>query len=46
MQLDTDLTGLFGVTLAVVTLLARVPRVRALLSGSLPTPPRSERASA
>jgi hypothetical protein len=30
MQLDTDLTGLVGVTLAVVTLLARVPRVRAL----------------
>jgi hypothetical protein len=30
MQLDTDLTGLFGVTLAVVTLLVRVPRLRAL----------------
>lgn len=30
MQLDTDLTGLFGVTLAVVTLLFRVPRLRAL----------------
>lgn len=30
MQLDTDLTGLFGVTLAIVTLLVRVPRLRAL----------------
>jgi len=30
MQLDTDLTGLFGVTLVVVTLLVRVPRLRAL----------------
>lgn len=30
MQLDTDLTGLFGITLAIVTLLVRVPRVQAL----------------
>ena len=30
MQIDTDLTGLLGVTLAIVTLLARVPRVQAL----------------
>lgn len=30
MQLDTDLTGLFGITLAIVALLARLPRVRAL----------------
>jgi hypothetical protein len=30
MQLDTDLTGLFGVTLAIVTLFVRVPRLRAL----------------
>jgi hypothetical protein len=30
MQLDTDLTGLFGVTLAVVTLLVHVPSLRAL----------------
>jgi hypothetical protein len=30
MQLDTDLSGLFGITLAVITLLARVPRVKAL----------------
>lgn len=30
MQLNTDLTGLFGVTLAVVTLLARVPKIKAL----------------
>lgn len=30
MQLDTDLTGLFGVTLAIVTLLVRVTRLRAL----------------
>jgi hypothetical protein len=36
MQLDTDLTGLFGVTLAVVTLLVHVPRLRAL-----PLPKRS-----
>jgi hypothetical protein len=30
MQLDTDLTGLFGMTLAIVTLLVRLPRVKAL----------------
>ncbi len=30
MQLDTDLTGLFGVTLAVVTLLVRIPRLQTL----------------
>lgn len=30
MQLDTDLTGLSGITLAVITLLARLPRVQAL----------------
>jgi hypothetical protein len=30
MQLDTDLTGLFGVTLAVFALLVRIPRVQAL----------------
>jgi hypothetical protein len=30
MQLNTDLTGLFGITLAMVVLLVRVPRVRAL----------------
>ncbi|OIR08855.1 hypothetical protein GALL_88490 [mine drainage metagenome] len=30
MQLDTDLTGLFGITLAIVALLARLPRVKAL----------------
>ncbi len=30
MQLDTDLTGLFGVTLAGFTLLVRIPRVQAL----------------
>lgn len=30
MQLDTDLTGLFGITLAIVTLLLSVPRVQAL----------------
>lgn len=30
MQLDTDLTGLFGITLAIVTLLVRLPRVKAL----------------
>ena len=30
MQLDTDLTGLFGITLAIVTLLVRMPRVKAL----------------
>ena len=30
MQLNTDLTGLFGITLAMVALLVRVPRVRAL----------------
>ena len=30
MQLDTDLTGLCGVTLAVIALLARVPHVKAL----------------
>lgn len=30
MQIDTDLTGLFGITLAIVALLARLPRVRSL----------------
>lgn len=30
MQLDTDLTGLFGITLSIVTLLVRLPRVKAL----------------
>jgi hypothetical protein len=30
MQLNTDLTGLFGITLAIFTLLGRVPRVQAL----------------
>ncbi|WP_283742829.1 hypothetical protein [Sideroxydans sp. CL21] len=30
MQLDTDLTGLFGITLAIVTLLVRLPYVKAL----------------
>lgn len=30
MQLNTDLTGLFGVTLAVFTLLVRVPKIKAL----------------
>jgi hypothetical protein len=30
MQLDTDLTGLFGITLAIVTLLVRLPQVQAL----------------
>jgi hypothetical protein len=30
MQLNTDLTGLFGITLAIFTLLVRVPQVRAL----------------
>jgi hypothetical protein len=30
MQLNTDLTGLFGITLAVFTLLVRVPQVQAL----------------
>ncbi len=30
MQLNTDVTGLFGTTLAIVTLLIRLPRVRAL----------------
>lgn len=30
MQLDTDLTGLFGITLAVFTLLVRIPRVKVL----------------
>ncbi len=30
MQLDTDLTGLFGITLAIFTLLVRMPRVQAL----------------
>jgi len=30
MQLNTDLTGLFGVTLAIVALLVRLPRVQAL----------------
>ena len=30
MQLDTDLTGLFGITLAIFTLLVRVRRVQAL----------------
>ncbi len=29
MQINTDLTGLFGITLAIVVLLVRVPRVRA-----------------
>ena len=29
MQLNTDLTGLFGITLAIVTLLLSVPRVQA-----------------
>ncbi len=29
MQLDTDLTGLFGITLAIMTLLVRVPRIQA-----------------
>lgn len=28
MQLDTDLTGLFGITLAIMTLLVRVPRIQ------------------
>jgi hypothetical protein len=37
MQLNTDLTGLFGVTLAIVTLLVRVPKLNAL--------PLSKRAS-
>lgn len=36
MQLDTDLTGLFGITLAIVALLARLPRV-----GVLPLPRRA-----
>jgi hypothetical protein len=30
MQLNTDLTGLFGITLAVLTLLVRMPRVQVL----------------
>lgn len=30
MQLNTDLTGLFGITLAVVVLLVRVPKVQAM----------------
>ena len=30
MQLDTDLTGLFGITLAIIALLVRMPRVQAL----------------
>ena len=30
MQLDTDLSGLFGITLAIVALLARLPQVKAL----------------
>jgi hypothetical protein len=30
MQLNTDLTGLFGITLAVLALLVRLPRVQAL----------------
>jgi hypothetical protein len=30
MQLNTDLTGLFGITLATITLLTRLPRVRIL----------------
>lgn len=30
MQLDTDLTGLFGITLAIATLLVRLPQVQAL----------------
>lgn len=30
MHLNTDLTGLFGITLAIVTLLAGIPRVHAL----------------
>jgi hypothetical protein len=29
MQINTDLTGLFGITLAIIALLVRVPRVRA-----------------
>ncbi|MBI5891199.1 MAG: hypothetical protein HZB47_11065 [Nitrosomonadales bacterium] len=29
MQLNTDLTGLFGITLAIFTLLVRVPRIQA-----------------
>ncbi len=33
MQIDTDLTGLFGITLAIVALLARLPRVRSLPLG-------------
>jgi len=43
MQIDTDLTGLFGITLAIVALLVRLPRVRnlplrqkaALLAGAI-----------
>jgi hypothetical protein len=30
MQLDTDLTGLSGITLAIIALLVRIPRVQAL----------------
>ncbi len=30
MQIDTDMTGLFGITLAIVALLLRLPRVKAL----------------
>jgi hypothetical protein len=30
MQFNTDLTGLFGITLAIITLLVRVPRVKVL----------------
>ena len=30
MQLDTDLTGLFGITLAIVALLVRLPRVQSI----------------
>lgn len=30
MQLDTDLTGLSGIALAIITLLVRIPRVQAL----------------
>jgi hypothetical protein len=33
MQINTDLTGLLGITLAMIALLARVPRVQALLPG-------------
>ena len=33
MQIDTDMTGLFGITLAIVALLLRLPRVQALPMG-------------